>query len=311
LPDRQDTGYFSLDVNSASAASNLRLPSRMMEHRDPDEPVIFLHLPKCGGTTLNRIIEWEYPPSRIFSVDPSFFRWSYYRMTRWPASRLARMRVFKGHMPFGLHERLPRPAVYITVLRDPIDRAVSEYYYARSRRIHPQHQMMKKLTIEEYIQTTPHTNVQTKLIAGEYSEYDFLAGECTERTLQKARNNLDRHFAIVGVTERFEETLALTKLILGWRVLRYANFNVTRARPAKQRISPEVQALIAQRYRFDMELYNYATSLLDSAVSQRRAAIDRELDAIRQARAVSPLESAYYRTASAIRKAICRVNSAL
>jgi hypothetical protein len=282
-----------------------------MEQRLADEAVIFLHLPKCGGTTLNRIIEWEYPPSRIFSVDPSFFRWSYYRMTCWPARRLARMRVFKGHMPFGLHERLPHPAVYITVLRDPIDRAVSEYYYALSRPIHPQHRMMKKMSIVQYIETTPHANVQTKLIAGGQSGYDFLAGECTELTLEKARKNLERHFAIVGLTERFEETLALAKLILGWRVAQYADFNVTRGRPAKERIPPDVQSLIAQRYRFDVELYNYASGLFQRAVDEHRAAVEREVDAIHHARTAGALESAYYRTASALRKAICRVNSAM
>lgn len=282
-----------------------------MEQKSRDETIIFLHLPKCGGTTLNRIIEWEYPPSRVFSVDPSFFRWSYYRMTRWPQSRLERIRVFKGHMPFGLHERLAHPASYITVLRDPVDRAVSEYYYALSRRIHPQHRMMKKLTLEQYISTTPHANVQTKLIAGEYSGYDFLAGECTEQTLDKARRNLDKHFAIVGLTERFDETLALTKLLLGWKVLQYADFNVTRGRPAKERISPDARALIQQRYRFDMELYAYATALFQSAVDEHGQAIRKELEAIRGAKALNPLGSVYYRTASAIRKAICRVNSAL
>jgi len=28
-------------------------------------PIIFVHLPKCGGTTLNRLIEWEYSPTRV------------------------------------------------------------------------------------------------------------------------------------------------------------------------------------------------------------------------------------------------------
>jgi len=282
-----------------------------MEQNSKEETIIFLHLPKCGGTTLNRIIEWEYPPLRVFSVDPSFFRWSYYRMTRWSARRLARIRVFKGHMPFGLHERLPQPATYITVLRDPVDRAVSEYYYALSRPVHPQHRMMKSMTIDQYVSTTPHTNVQTKLTAGEYSGYDFLAGECTEKTLETACRNLKDHFSIVGLTERFDETLALTKLTLGWKVRHYADFNVTRGRPAKDRISPQVREIIAQRYHFDMKLYDHATALFESALEQHREAIGKELEAIREAKALSPLESAYYRMASAIRKAICRVHSAL
>src|SRR5438132_5483132 len=124
--------------------------------RPGEMALIYLHLPKCGGTTLSRIIEWEYPPMRIFSDDPSFFRWSFYKLCQWPRERLARMRVFKGHMPFGLHRRLPQPATYITVLRDPVERVISEYYFAKHYRLHPQHKRMRTLTIEDYVCTTPH-----------------------------------------------------------------------------------------------------------------------------------------------------------
>ena len=39
-----------------------------------------------------------------------------------PPARLRKTRMFKGHMLFGLHEILPQPSTYITVLRDPVDR---------------------------------------------------------------------------------------------------------------------------------------------------------------------------------------------
>ena len=42
------------------------------------------------------------------------------------------MQVFKGHMPFGIHKRLPQDYTYITFLRDPIERVVSAYYFARN-----------------------------------------------------------------------------------------------------------------------------------------------------------------------------------
>jgi len=42
----------------------------------PAEALIFLHVPKSAGTTLNRLIEWEYPLFEMYSVDPVFFRWS-------------------------------------------------------------------------------------------------------------------------------------------------------------------------------------------------------------------------------------------
>src|SRR5882724_4643980 len=48
------------------------------------ESVIFIHVPKAAGTTLNRLIEWEYPLLEIYSVDPYFFRWSSAHLWRLP-----------------------------------------------------------------------------------------------------------------------------------------------------------------------------------------------------------------------------------
>lgn len=276
-----------------------------------DAAIIFIHLPKCGGTTLNRIIEWEYAPTTVFSVDPSFFRWSYHQLIKWPARRLARMRVFKGHMPFGLHKLLPQPATYISILRDPIDRAVSEYHYALSRKIHPQHRTMRRLTLEEYIRTTPHSNVQTKLIAGLQNGYDFLAGDCTDQTLATAKENLARHFSVVGPAERFDEALALAKLTFNWRIRHYANFNVTRSRPSSDSIPRRTRELIAERYRFDLALYQHACSLFDQLAARHQQELPIELENVRRAKALSPSQLLYYRVASAARKAICRVNSAI
>src|ERR1041385_6430600 len=93
------------------------------------EAVIFLHVPKTAGTTLNRLIEWEYPLFEMYSVDPVLFRWSASHLWRLPQRRLKRTRMFKGHMLFGLHEILPQPATYITVLRYPIERVISAFYF--------------------------------------------------------------------------------------------------------------------------------------------------------------------------------------
>ena len=97
-----------------------------------NEAVIFLHLPKTAGTTVNRLIEWEYRLSEMYSIDPVLFEWSAAHLRKLTRDRLKKIRMFKGHMLFGLHEVLPQPATYITVLRDPVDRVISAFYFMRS-----------------------------------------------------------------------------------------------------------------------------------------------------------------------------------
>jgi hypothetical protein len=281
-------------------------------HARTEDPVlIFLHLPKCGGTTLNRIIEWEYPLSRIFSVDPSFFRWSHRKVCRWSQAHLDRMQVFKGHMPFGLHTRLSRPATYITFLREPVERVISEYYFARHHRLHPQHKRMQKLTLSEYALGTPHHNMQTKLIAGHGNYPDFLAGDCDNDVLQTARDHLAHHFSFVGLTERFDEGLAKLKLMFGWNINRYANFNVTRVRLQKEKIPVDVQELIADRNRYDCALYRHVEELYAMQIGAESGRLQDEITAIRAAKSLGPVRSAAYMATSTARKAVCRLLSAL
>jgi hypothetical protein len=273
--------------------------------------LIYLHLPKCGGTTLNRLIEWEYPPARIFSVDPSFFRWSYYRLLALPGARLARMQVIKGHMPFGIHRRLVQPSSYITVLREPVERVISEYYFARHYRLHPQYRRMQSLSLEEYAATTPHHNLQCKLLAGLPGPRDFLAGDCTEQTLEAAKANLAADFTLAGLTERFDETLALLKVLFGWKLNQYASFNVTRIRPRKEAVPAATRELIAERNRFDIAIYEHAVPLFESAIEAHRDAVTAALQDVSRARRLGPVRAACYQGASSIRKTAIRIHSAL
>jgi len=280
------------------------------ESSGSDAAIIFVHLPKCGGTTLNRLIEWEYNPLRVFSIDPSFFRWSYCRLSRTPAERFARIRAFQGHMPFGLHKLLDRPCRYITVVREPTQREISSYYYARSRRLNPQHGMAMRMSLEEFVRAQPNTNVQTKMLSGLSCDYDFLGGQCTPEMLAAAKRNLARRFTLAGLTERFDEFLALSKILFGWKVRHLVDFNVTRSLQKRNDVAAAARDLIAERDRYDMELYDYAAGLFDRILDQHADAVRAEVENLGHARTLTRFESIYYRCASAARKAISRANSA-
>ncbi len=274
--------------------------------------IIFVHLPKCGGTTLYRLVEWEYSPLQVFFVDGRFYRWSYNRLIRSRMDKLVGMQVFQGHMPFGLHKLLNAPATYMTMLREPVDRVISEYYYRIHRRQHPyEDRWMKQLSLEEYIRTTPQHNIQTKLLAGQRSGYDFLAGECGADTLSIAKENLAQRFSLVGLTERFEESLALAKLAFGWKIEHFADFNITGNRPAKSSVQPSIRDLITDYYRYDVALYEYAVALFNEAVVRRGEEVRAELAAVRQARRHGTFESLGYRVGSAVRHTISRLHSAM
>jgi hypothetical protein len=273
-----------------------------------EEAIIFLHLPKTAGTTLNRLIEWEYPLSQMYSVDPVLYEWSAARLRRLSPERLRRTRMFKGHMVFGLHEILPQPATYITVMREPVDRVISAFYFMRNYKLHPLYLKFRwnKMTLEDFVRWSRRDNVQSKIIAG--ADYEK---PCTPEICERAKNNLLQHFSVVGLSERFEETLALMKLRFGWKLNSYSSFNVTRTRPKKRDLPKATLDLIVEKNPFDIELYEHARTIFTDAVNKNAAevaAIARELEAART-RTQGSLSSVIFSVRAATRKAINRAYS--
>ena len=275
-----------------------------------NKAVIFLHLPKTAGTTLNRLIEWEYRISEIYSVDPVLFEWSYAHLRSLPEKRLRKIRIFKGHMLFGLHEVLPQPSTYITVLRNPVDRVLSAFYFMRGHKLHPFHWKLRrqKWTLEEYVERSTRDNVQCKIIAN--ADYH---SPCTQEILDRALDHLNRCFSVIGLSERFEESLALMKLRFGWQLKSYSAFNVTRSRPKRQDLTQASVNLIAERNRFDVVLYNHAAKLFDEAVKKQATEVNRIAAELKSARARTQgsLEAAFFLIRASARKAINRAYSAI
>ncbi len=274
------------------------------------EAVIFLHLPKTAGTTVNRLIEWEYPLKEMYSVDPVLFQWSAAHLRALPPERLRKIRMFKGHMVFGLHEVLPQRATYITVLRDPIDRVISAFYFMRSYKLHPLYWKMRRETwsLEDFVRNAQRDNVQSKIVAGAKFE-----APCTREIVETAKNNLRRHFSVVGLSARLEESLALMKLRFGWKLSSYSSFNVTRSRPKKRDLPQATLDLIHQKNAFDIELYECAEEIFEKAVQQKAAEVKRiaaELAAARS-RAQGSIGAMLFNARSAARKAVNRVYSAV
>ena len=200
-----------------------------------DEAVIFLHVPKAAGSTLNRLIECEYPLFEMYSIDPVFDRWSWAHLQRLSKKRLGKIRIFKGHMLFGLHAILPQPATYITVLREPVDRVLSAFL------LHAQLQAAPVLLEVQTWRIGPSRILldahQERTSNVRFSPELSIAKPFTAEICEIAKENLLRYFSVVGLAERFEESLALMKLRFGWKLQRYSSFNVTRTRPRKGRCS--------------------------------------------------------------------------
>ena len=276
--------------------------------RKPEETMIFVHLPKTAGTTLNRLIEYEYRPFDMFTVDPYFIHWSNAKLRRLSPERLKKFKVFKGHMGFGLHQLLPQPSTYITVLREPVDRAISTYYFMSTYLLHPMYPKIKRLkwTLEDFITKFPRNNIQCKYLAN--LDWDATV---TPETCELAKSNLEKYFSVVGITERFKETLALLKLRFGWKLAFYTTFNRTRKRPEKKQVQQATLDLIREYNKFDIELYEHGKKLFQASVEKHQEQITAIVADLRKSREISPAQSTYQYSRAVFMKAVNRLYSAV
>lgn len=233
-------------------------------HEQSDITVIFLHIPKTAGTTLIKVLDRHYPAHRVYSLGlDAHAAVKAFKML--PLAERQQIRLLRGHMPFGLHSDLPQPSTYVTVLRDPIERVISEYYFILRT---PQHylydvvvknKMSLKALLESEVALMMNDG-QTRLLSGVWGEIGF--GDCSAADLALAKQNLSQHFSVVGLTERFDETLLLLKRTLGWRrSIFYRRQNVDANRPNRHALDAGTLALVAEVNRHDLALYAHAQTL--------------------------------------------------
>jgi hypothetical protein len=248
--------------------------------------VIFLHIPKAAGSTLLRILDRYYSKDSIFEIVGSRLQETMAEFTSLPAARRAEIMLLRGHMPFGLHEYLPQPTTYITMLRDPAARVVSGYHFARKRPAHYLYEPIngKNLDIERFVSTgvtTETDNGQLRLLTGHID--DIENGGCTRQLLDQAKSNLSKHFAVVGLSERFDESLLLMKRKLGWnRLPLYLKRNVAKQRPPE--LPQHVLSTIHKHNELDYELYEWAATRLQHELEQED--IQKDLGKFRAANSI-------------------------
>jgi hypothetical protein len=226
--------------------------------------IIFLHIHKTAGMSLRGLFVKNYRDgvhfnTGVMELDRPEWDACLDRLREMDPGEMASYRVFKGHMPFGLHEALAEPSRYITFLRDPVRRALSQYRMVVRKKQLPSDHRIDPSRPDWNLGARPSLarsldNGQTRVLAGAALDLPF--GGCTEEHLRLAMRNLDTHFEFVGLTEQFDLSLMIMLHVCGWKWRFYVPDNVTPQDAVI--IPPEIVEQIRLLNRFDLQLYRHA-----------------------------------------------------
>ncbi|MCC6661308.1 MAG: sulfotransferase family 2 domain-containing protein [Phycisphaerales bacterium] len=252
--------------------------------------LIFLHLPKAAGTTLQDIVVRQYPGAQGYRFTGAPQRLDDFKAMPEPAR--AGFDFLSGHVHFGIHRWVPGPSTYMTMLRDPVDRIISHYYFVLEHPEHYLHKIVKggRLSLHEYIARRTSIeldNDQTRyFLLREHNEIPF--GSISDAMLSEAKGVLDAYFPAIGLAERFDDSLVYLQCLFGWLDVSYERRNVTRDRPKVAEVPPATIDLIRETNRFDVGLYEHARSLFERRTAALGTAFTRRCDQFRRQQAAPP-----------------------
>lgn len=265
---------------------------------------IHLHIPKTGGTTLRDIIQRQYRAEKILMIPK--LEESENILKEVSTSQINQLKLIQGHLKYGIHNHFHRRAKYFAIIRDPINRVLSTYYYVLSQKNNPQNLSTSnnQMTIYDFVQSGVNPfliNGQTQLISGKTGNIDNPIIE-SEELFSLAKENIENDFLFLGITEMFDETILILKNMLGWHMPYYSIANRTKKKPNYDAVNPTIISFIKEHNQLDIKLYNITKTSLLNRIAEENDIFQNRINKFKKInRLLNPLFS-YSRAIRLIRK---------
>lgn len=253
--------------------------------------LIFLHVPKTAGTTIDRIFRNYYDPDKICPERLDGIRF-------WSGEQIRQYQFFSMHDSYQNLQHVAPPWQMLTVLREPIDRLLSHYLYWRSYRdevinrnnIHLL-RLAKLYSLGDFLKLPVPAllpeidNLTTRLLSGKYFNAQGMPWRDDQEMLEAALANLER-IDFCGIYEYLPESVDLACRTFDLAPPREVMWtNITRENYAADpqnfealdtlEIDEETEQLLALRTRLDTVVYDTARARFLSQIGERPRAFDR------------------------------------
>lgn len=233
--------------------------------------IFFVHIPKTGGVsieqTLGRLIDLELCPA--YNSD-EFLK----------LETPGRYNLFHGHLEYFVRE-LISPDFTFTILRDPIERAMSAFEHIARDSYHPSHSQYLDapniISALEHNMLRPHfSNAMTYFLGlrPEFGKFRTAGSALRHAQHYSPPESLLRHakaaleeMDFVGFTESLEASQEYLHTRLApafepdFQVISSNQNPLKPASPYKERLSPEALQKLREANALDLELYAHARSL--------------------------------------------------
>lgn len=227
--------------------------------------IFFFHIPKCAGMSIWAAI-WDIVGYRnTLQVGTREQREAFEKM---PLIKAAAYRGIGGHGWLNLYRsKLGDMKDYhrITIIRDPIDRIVSEYNFISNLETHVRHDKVKQMNFEEFSRVgEAHVNMLTRLLSSE---------ERGAPNVDKAIDRLETWFDDYCLFPDIDDLVGRLYTAFGKRQQPAEHKNKSSRRVKPTEIDPGILARLREIHAADVELYSRLMAKRDAKAAERQAKI--------------------------------------
>ncbi len=218
--------------------------------------LIFNHMPKTGGSSMQFFFEELFGKDRVFRVLERTITPETKTIEKLTPEEIAYYKVFQGHFRYGNHALISQKCLYFGIMRDPIDRLISNYYYARRKGREDRKAHAKSVTLRAYVEElieTRHANfggAQTRFLTG-------------EAELSKAKMVIDRDYLMCCATEQLDTCQTVLAGLFDRRDLEAQRRNATNSHEKGEKARLYLREKHAEYFKVDYEMLSYVREKFD------------------------------------------------
>jgi hypothetical protein len=264
------------ESNTENARAAVIRSSAVARPHAPDV-LIHLHIAKTGGTSLSSMVKHGFRSGEVFETTvqgigtPGGMRQTPRDVCerQLVAFGLNSIRYVSGHVPLGIHRVFTCPTKYITIIRHPVERIIS-YFFFQAEDEGRYLKDGRPITLEEYVESRLDVQLhdfQVRVLCG-LPELDAeIPGrdqhrprvQVERRHLEQAKRNIEELFLAAAPIEQLTELGLLVRLVYGWpmRRLQTEYKNRTKTRPRSNIISARLIRIIEECNCHELELYEW------------------------------------------------------